>query len=206
MDRTALAGIASISVALILLSTWPLSTRAESSAPAGPAPVANAPRIAHATESPSQFVFLAGPDRSDVAWSTGGDLLVATIELQDPAEQVSAGIASAMAKRKGGQVIEGIPTAGRADFTVTVKTTEWSAGYYVPSRPTYSVKYAATLTITDASGAVVKSAKCGVPPDDSTSAGGNALFLAHKGKLLKSTFDKAAKSCLGELIQKTKSV
>ena len=197
MDRTALAGIASILAALI-----PLSTRAESSAPAGPAPAATAPLIAHATESPAQFVFLAGPTKSDVAWSIGGDALVQKIEMEDPAEQISAGVASAIAKRKGGQVV----AAGRADYTVTVQTTEWSAGYYVPSRPTYSVKYGANLTITDASGAVVKTARCGVAPDDDTSAGGNDMFLAHKGKLLKTMFAKVAKDCQGELIMKTKSI
>jgi len=201
MDRTALAGIAGILAALI-----PLSTRAESSAPAGPAPAANAPQIVHATGSPAEFTFLAGPTKDDVAWSIGGDVLVQKIELEDPAEQVSAAVASAIAKRKGGKVVEGFPAGGRADYTVKVQTTEWSAGYYVPSRPTYSVKYAADLTITDASGAVIKTAKCGIAPDDSTSAGGNDVFLAHMGRLLKSMFAKAARDCQGELIQKTKSV
>jgi hypothetical protein len=195
MDRTALARIAGILAALI-----PLSSRAEPPASAG-AP-ANAPLIAHATGSTPQFVFLAGPSRSDIAWTIGGDLLVQTIELPDPAVEVSAALAGALAKRKGGQVVD----AGRADYTVTVETTEWTAGYYVPSRPTYTVKYAARLTITDASGAVVKTATCGVPPDDSASAGGNDVLMAHKGKLMKSLFAKAAKSCEGELIQKTKSV
>jgi hypothetical protein len=195
MDRTALARIVSILAALI-----PLSTRAESSAPAGPA--AAAPLIAHAAGSTPQFVFLAGPTRSDVAWTIGGDQLVQSIELPDPAIEISVAVASAIAKRKGGQVVE----AGRADYIVTVETTEWSAGYYVPSRPTYTVKYAAKLTIKDSSGAVVRTATCGVPPDDSTSAGGNDMLMAHQGRLLKTMFAKVARNCEGELIQKTKSL
>jgi hypothetical protein len=194
MDRTALAGIASVLAALI-----PLTGRAESSAPAA---AASAPLVAHATGSAPSFRFLAGPTRSDIAWTIGGDLLVQNIELQDPAVEISAAVANAMAKRKGGQVVE----AGRADYIVTVETTDWTAGYYVPSRPTYTVTYAAKLTITDASGAVVKTATCGVAPDDSTSAGGNDVLMAHKGRLMKSLFAKAARDCAGELIQKTKSV
>jgi hypothetical protein len=68
------------------------------------------------------------------------------------------------------------------------------------------VKYAARLTITDASGAVVKTATCSVAPDDSASAGGNDVLMAHQGRMMKTLFVKAARECEGELIQKTKSV
>jgi hypothetical protein len=186
-----------------ILALIPISTHAQSSAPAAPA---SGPLIAHSTGATPQFLFIAGPNRSDVAWSTGGDVLVSDIGLQDPSEQVSLGVANALAKRKGGQVIEGAVAGGRATFTVKVETTEWSAGYYLAGRPTYSVKFYARLTITDAAGAVVKTATCSVAPDDSSSAGGNDVFLAHKGKLLKSTFAKAAQECQGELISKTKSL
>ena len=190
MDRTSLAGLAGVLVALS-----PAFAAAQSSAPAGPV-------IADASQPAPRFGFLAGPSKSDVAWSTNGDELVQRIELQDPADQLSTGVAAEIAKRKGGSVVGG----GRADYTVTVGTMEWSAGYYVPSRPTYNVKYAAQLAITDGSGTVVKTATCQVMPDDRESAGSNDEFVAHKVRTLKTMMAKAAADCLRTLVSKTKSL
>jgi hypothetical protein len=201
MDRTTLGRIVCILAALT-----PLSSRAQSSAPAAPAPAASGPVIAYVSGDAPHFVFYAGPTSTDIAYKIGGDLLVQTIELPDPADAIAAAIANAMAKRKGGQAVEGIQPAGRAAFTVTVDTTEWTAGYYHVQRPTYSMKYAVKVTITDASGAVVKTATCSTQPDDGSSAGGNDVLMAYKGRLMKSLFAKAARDCSGELVQRTKSL
>jgi len=190
MDQLRTVVFASVAMALC-----PIFAEAQSSAPAGPV-------VAHNTAPAPRFGFLAGPSKSDVAWSTNGDELAQRIELQDPADQLSTGVADAIAKRKGGTVVGG----GRADYTVTVGTMEWSAGYYVPSRPTYNVKYAAQLSITDASGAVLKTASCQVMPDDRESAGSNDEFVAHKGRTLKTMMAKAAADCLRTLVSKTKTL
>ncbi len=187
MDRTALAGMA-----IGLVALCPVSTMAQPAAPT----------VAHTQGTPPRFGLLAGPSKSDVAWNTSGDELVQKVGLQDPAVQISAGVAAAIAKRKGGSVVE----SGKSDLIVKVETTKWSAGYFVPSRPTYTVEYDAQLTITDASGAVVKTAECLVTPDDRTSAGSNDEFVAHNGKTLKTYMAKAAEDCQRSLISKTKAV
>ena len=192
MDKTAFAVMASVLVALC-----PLSGNAQT-----PAPAAGGPLVRHSTGTTPRFAFLAGPSKSDVAWNVTGDELAQRVSLSDPAEQISLGIANALAKRKGGSVVP----AGRADFIVEVDTTEWKAGYFVPDRPTYSVSYTAQATITDGSGTVLKTATCDVTPDDRSSAGGNDEFVAHGGRTLKTMFTKAADSCLREMLQKTKTL
>ncbi len=198
MDRTALIGIASA------LALCPAFAGAQSPAPAAAA----GPSIAHTTETTPRFRFLGGPSNSDIAWSMNGEEVVQKIGLEDPAGQISAAVAGAIAKRKSGRVLDGVPgSAGRPDLTVQVGTTEWSAGFFRPAvRPTYSVLYAAELTVADATGKVVKTAKCQVNPDEEVSAGGNDEFLAHKGRLLKQWLSKAAESCQGTFVQKTKDL
>ncbi len=192
MNKTAITGIV-----CALVSICPLSGIAQT-----PAPAAAGPLIKHSAGTPPRFGFLSGPSKSDVAWNVTGDELVQRVSLPDPADLVSAGIANALAKRKGGAVVP----AGRADFSVEVDTTDWKAGYFVPDRPTYSVSYSAQVTITDGSGTVLKTATCDVGPDDRTSAGSNDEFIAHGGRTLKTLFAKATDSCLRELLQKTKTV
>ncbi len=189
MDSRTLAGIAGALVAVCPMV-------------AGAQAPASGPQIAHYTGDVPHFGFLAGPSKSDVAYSNSGDELLQRFQIEDPAVQISAGVAGEIAKRKGGSLVVG----GKADFTVKVETIRWSAGYSVPSRPTYSVEYAAHLTITDGAGAVVKTADCQVNPDDNNSAGSNDEFIAHKGRTLKTMLAKAGADCQRTLISKTKGV
>ncbi len=187
MVSKALLAVAS---AVVLIS--PVSTMAEVAGPT----------VAYTSGSAPRFGFLAGPSKSDVAWNTSGDEVAQKASLEDPAAAISKAVAEAIAKRKNGTVAAG----GKADFTVKVETTKWSAGYFVPSRPTYNVEYDAQVTVTDGSGAVVKTAECLVTPDDRVSAGSNDEFVAHSGKTLKAFLAKAAQDCQRTLISKTRSV
>jgi hypothetical protein len=196
MDRTALFGFAA---ALAVLC--PIAAGAQTPPPAAGA----GPLVAHAVGDTPRFGFLAGPSKSDVAWSTNGDELAQRVELQDPAVHISEGLAADIAKRKGGHV--GYPAAGQtADYTVKVETTKWSAGYFVPDRPTYNVEYDAQVTVTNSTGGVVKTATCQVTPDDRSSAGSNDEFVAHKGRTLKTMMGKAADDCLRTMVSKTKGL
>jgi len=198
MDRTALIGFASVLAALC-----PAIAGAQA-----PAPAAGGAVIAHHADTTPQFRFLGGPSNSDIAWTMNGEEVVQKVDLDDPAGQISAGVAAAIAKRKSGRVMDGYPgPSDHPDLTVTVATEEWSAGFFRPDvRPTYSVKYAAQLTVTDSSGKVVKTAHCQVNPDERVSAGGNDEFLQHKGRLLKQWLAKAAENCQDTFVSKSKDL
>jgi hypothetical protein len=199
VDRTALIGLAAV------LALCPVVAGAQ---PAAPAAAGGGPVIAHATDATPRFRFLGGPSNSDIAWSMNGEEVVQKVGLEDPAGQIGAAVAAAIAKRKSGRVVEvGPGLTQRPDFTVTVATTDWSAGFFRPAvRPTYSVDYAAELRVSDASGKVVKTATCHISPDEEVSAGDNDEFLRHNGRLLKSWVSKAAENCQGTFVQKTKDL
>ena len=193
MDKLALAAIASVLAAL-----GPAFAQAQ--APAAPA--ASGPKVlADVGPSPS-FKFYAGSNFDDVARTTNVPEMLTRIGLRDPAAEISLALAKDLAKRKGGATV----AAGPADYTVTVTSTLWSAGYYVPFRPTYNLSYSAELKVTDASGAVVKSGACQVNPDDTDSAGGNDMLIAHGGRKLKEIYAKATDTCVRILLSKTKSL
>lgn len=179
-----------------LLAICPLAAGAQ------PAPAAAGPKVfAQAGPSPS-FKFFAGSEIDDVARTTDVPEMLTRIGLRDPSAEISLAIAKEIAKRKAGSLVGSAP----ADYTVTVTSTDWTAGFYVPFRPTYNLRYGAQLTVTDASGAVIKSATCQENPDDSNSAGSNSVLLAHGGRKLKEIYAKATASCEQTFISKIKSL
>jgi hypothetical protein len=173
-----------------------------------PAAAAGGPVIAHTIDATPRFKFLGGPSNSDVAWTMNGEEVVQKVGLEDPAAQISTAVAAAIAKRKSGRVVEVGPALNqKPDFTVTVATTDWSAGFFRPAvRPTYSVDYAAEVRVADASGKVVKTASCHVSPDEEVSAGDNEEFLRHNGRTLKTWLGKAAESCRDTFVNKTRDL
>ena len=172
-------------------------------AAAQPAPDgAGSPRILPEAGPAASFKFYAGSNFDDVARTTNVPELLTRIGLHDPAGEISLAVAKELAKRKGGSIVSSSP----ADLTVTVTSTEWSAGFYMPHRQTYNLRYSAELTVADAKGTTVKSAACQVMPDDDNSAGGNDTLIAHGGRKLKEIYAKATESCLRTLISKTKSL
>ena len=180
-----------------LVAICPLAAGAQ------PAPaVAGGPKVlAEVGPSPS-FKLFAGSEIDDIARTTNIPEMLERIGLRDPSAEISLTVAKDLAKRKGGSVVASAP----ADYTVTVTSTDWTAGFYVPHRPTYNLRYGADLVVTDASGAVVKKATCQENPDDDASAGGNDVLLAHGGRKLKEIYAKAAASCARTLMSKTKSL
>ncbi len=193
MDKTALAAIASVLAAL-----GPVFAQAQTPAAAP----ASGPRILAETGPSPSFKFYAGSNFDDVARTTNVPEMLTRIGLRDPAAEISLAIAKDLAKRKAGSLVP----AGPADYTVTVTSDVWSAGYFVPFRPTYNLSYSAELKVTDASGAVVKSGACQVNPDDTDSAGGNDVLIAHGGRKLKEIYAKAADTCVRILLSKIKSL
>ena len=192
MGRTQLIGIVG---ALLALS--PLSAGAQ------PAPAAaGGPKILAENGPSPDFKFYAGGSIDDIARTTNVPEMLTRIGLRDPAAQISLQVAKDLAKRKGGALV----SAGPADYTITVTSTEWSAGYYVPNRPTYNLRYSAEISVTDAKGTVVKAGTCTENPDDADSAGGNDMLIAHSGRKLKEIYAKAADSCARTFISKIKSL
>jgi hypothetical protein len=169
---------------------------------AQPAPAAGGPKVLPVAGPAADFKFYAGSNFDDVARTTNVPELLTRIGLRDPAAEISIAVAKDLAKRKGGSLVESYP----ADYTVTVTSTDWSAGYYVPFRPTYNLRYVAELSVTDKSGAVVKTGTCQVNPDDANSAGGNDMLIAHGGRKLKEIYAKATDSCVRTFITKTKGL
>ena len=170
---------------------------------AQPAPAAaSGPRILPEAGQPASFKFFAGSNFDDVARTTNVPELLNRIGLRDPAGEISLAVAKDLAKRKGGAVVDSTP----ADLTITVTSTEWSAGFYMPHRQTYNLRYSAELTVTDAKGAVVKSTTCQIMPDDDNNAGGNDMLIARGGRKLKEIYAKATESCERTFISRIKSL
>lgn len=180
-----------------LAALCPVSAGAQSGAAA-----AGGPRVLPATGPTPDFKFFAGSTIDDIARTINVPELLTRINLHDPALDISLGVSKDLAKRKGGSVV----TAAPADYTVTVTSTEWSAGYYVPFRGTFNLRYSAKFSISNASGAVVKEGSCAVMPDDEDDAGGNDVLIAHGGRKLKEIYAKATQSCEREIISKMKSL
>ena len=194
MDRFRVIGLVGVLAALCPAFAGAQPTPAAASGPKV---------LAEVGPSPS-FKFYAGSNFDDVARTTNVPEMLLRFGLRDPAAEISLAIATELAKHKGGSLV----ASGPADYTVTVTSVEWSAGYYVPFRPTYNLSYSAQLKVTDASGAVVKSGTCQVMPDDAegASAGGNDVLIAHGGRKLKEIYAKATASCERTLLLKTKSI
>ena len=192
MDRGLVVGFLGALVAIC-----PLAAGAQ------PAPAAaGGPKVFAETGPTPSFKFFAGSEIDDIARTTNVPEMLLRIGLRDPAAEISLAVATDLAKRKGGSVVGSAP----ADYTVTVTSTDWTAGFYVPHRPTYNLRYGADLVVTDASGAVVKKATCQENPDDDNSAGGNDMLLAHGGRKLKEIYAKATASCARSFLSKTKSL
>ena len=194
MSRAGVGGLVGALVALC-----PVIAAAEP-APAGAG--ADGPKVSAEVGPSPSFKFYAGASIDDIARTTNVPEMLVRIGLRDPAAEISLDVAKDLAQRKNGSIV----ASGPADYTVTVTSTEWSAGYYVPHRGTFNLRYSADLTVTDASGKVVKKSACQVMPDDDNSAGGNDMLIAHGGRKLKEIYAKATESCRRTLISKTKSL
>ncbi|QTP57429.1 hypothetical protein HNO53_01035 [Billgrantia antri] len=145
-----------------------------------------------------------------------GNNLVEENEIEDPAGQISSGLAASLAERLGiaqvdenGFVTKETAVAGlskdyaASDLLVDVETLGWGFTYYPFAMRTYDVTYSARLKVIDTrSMQAVAEAHCNRWPERNDDSPSHAELLANGAERLKQDLSAAADSCLREFENK----
>jgi hypothetical protein len=142
-----------------------------------------------------------------------GSRIVADNKLADPADAISAGLASALRARDGVQILPqalriddddpariAARAKGKARYVLDVRTLVWQLMYFPTDWTHYQLLYTAKARLIDVdAGTVVAEAFCKQQPESNANAPTYDAMLAKRAALLKAKLAGAAEACTASL-------